>query len=280
MKKSKLCIYEYTDFRKFLEDRTKELKEENPKYSRRYLVARLGLSSNNYLKRIIDGSRKLSDNLSRKLTKVLGLNKVESEFFLDLVQYGQAKSTEARAEALENLRRNRRFTKIHKLDLEQFDYITDPLTLALKEMVNFDNFQEDPAWISPQLTIKASAKQIKAGLEKLEQLGIIKRDEKGGLKSTAKHVATGDQLGNIPLRMYHRNMIEKSLESMELPADSRYFRGLTMSVPADAYEEIVEEYSMFIDRVRAIIDNGEDPDHVYHMEMGLFPLARPRSPKK
>lgn len=277
MKHTALNIFGYTDFRSFLKDRLGELKVENAKYSRRYISDRLGISSRNYLRMIIDGKRNISDQLMRKLPSVLDLNRDESTFFIDLVRYGQAKTVEAKNEALENLRRNKRFLEIHQLAMDHFDYMSDPLTLALREMVPLKNFREDADWIQSRLSFKAGRKKIESGIAKLERLGMLERDAAGKLALAHMHQATGDQLGSLPLRSYHKNMLKRAAGAMELPTDQRHYGGITMSIPSDSYGEIVERFEAFIDEVRAIVDKGDDPEQVYHLEMSLFPLTKANS---
>jgi len=278
MTRTKLDIFSYTDFRRFLADRIEELHEDSSKYSQRYLCRRVGLANNNYLRMIIDGKRNLTDPVARKLAKEMGLNKAESAFFFEMIRYGQSRTIEAKTEALEVMRHNRKFSTVQKLSLEHFDYMTNPLTLAIREMVNYDDFEEDPRWIGRQLTFKASSRQIREAIEKLLGLGLLQRDDSGRLKATFQHTVTGDVLGSTPLRVYHSRMLESALKAIELPPDQRYLRGLTMSVPRSAYGKIVEMYSEFVDQVRGVINEAVAPDHVYHMELALFPLARRVTP--
>lgn len=277
MKRTKLNIYSYLNYRMFLAHRLVELKKESSKYSQRFFARRLGLSTNNYLKRIADGERNLSDKLARKVAEVIGLNQGESGFFLDLVRFNQAKTTESKTDALESLRKNKRFVKVHQLELDQFDYFSDPLTLTMRDLVGLEDFNEDPKWIAGKLQEKVRPKAIRESLAKLERLGQLKRDRDGILQVTHAHQSTGPQLGSQPLRQYHLNMLAMAAQSMELPTDTRHFRGLTMSIPTKSYEQIVEELSLCINKVRAIIDASKDSEHVYHLEMGFFPLTKRKS---
>lgn len=275
MKRTKLYIYSYMDFRLFVNDRLDELKAENSKFSRRYFCSKLGLASTNYLKLIIDGRRNLSDKLLVRMAQVLGLDEEESAFFVDLVAYGQAKNTEAKMLALENLRKNKRFIKVHQLALDHFDYFADPVTLTMRELVALRDFREDTDWIGQRLPVKASPGHIREALDKLERLGQIARTEDGRLAVVHRHQSTGSQLGSVSLRSYHLKMLQLGIEAMELPVDVRHYRGLTMSIPAPAYDKIIEQISLCINRVRAIVDESPDASQVYHLEMVLFPLTRP-----
>lgn len=274
MKRTELDIYSYTDFRVFLDERFKELKEENSKFSRRYFIKRLGLSSSSYITRIIDGSKNLSERLLHKMPVVIGLTREESSFFIDLVRYGQAKTTEAKGEALANLRKNKRFIKVHQMELDHFDHMRDPLSITLRQLVTFKNFREDPKWIMKHLPMKASAKQIKDGLDQLRRLGLVSRNREGKIKATHLHVSTGNRLGSVPLRTYHMNMLDLAKDSMELPVNSRYFRGITLAIKNNSYQKILDKYEKFIDEVRAIADEDEDSNVVYHIETAVFPLTK------
>jgi uncharacterized protein (TIGR02147 family) len=262
------------DFRLFINDRLDELKVDNPKFSRRYFCSKLGLASTNYLKLIIDGRRNVSDKLLERMTQVLGLDEEESMFFVDLLAYGQARTTEAKMMALENLRKNKRFIKVHQLALDHFDYFSDPITLTLRELVALADFHEDYEWIAKRLPIKATPKRIRESLDKLERLGQIARVDDGRLTVVHKHQSSGQQLGSVSLRSYHLKMMQLAQEAMELPTNIRHYRGLTMSIPSSAYDKIIEQLSLCINRIRAIVDETTDAEHVYHMEMALFPLTR------
>jgi len=121
------------------------------------------------------------------------------------------------------------------------------------------------------------------GIEKLLSQGLLLRDSEGKLFQAQQHQATGDQFGYTPLRKHHLRMMELAGKAMDTDADTRHFRGLTMTLSPDSYQRIVEEYSCFIDRVRGIVDADEACSEVYHIHTSLFPMSRPKStegPKK
>lgn len=274
MRQTKLNIFGYIDFRAFLNDRLDELKRQNAKYSQRYFCKRLGIRSNSYLQLIIKGKRNLTDALFENLVIEIGLTTREKLFFRDLVAYGQAKTTTQGVAALQKLRRNKHFVKVHNLELDRFDYYADPLTLTLRELVAVKGFKEDPHWIMQRVPYKTTPLQIRDAIESLIRYGHLLRDENKSLKVAHKHQETGSQLGAVPIRSYHLNMLRMAGESMELPTDQRYFQGLTMSIPKNTYDEIVEQFALFQDRIRAIVDASGEAEGVYQLQMALFPLTK------
>lgn len=274
MRRTELNIFSYTDYRAFLKDRLDELKRWNEKYSRRYLVRRLKLANSNYLKMLIDGTKPLTDTLLAKLVLELGLTEDESSFFVKLAHYGQARSTLAKSEALDALRSHRRFSNVHALDLSQFDYMTDPVALALREWAVLPGFEEDPKWLAKRMIPRSTPRAVKNALERLVALGILVRDESGRLAAPHAHQSTGSQFGNVPLRTYHRKMLETAVCAMDRPVEERSYSGLTFTASEEVYRSILERYAKFLNEVRALLDGDANPDRVCHMEMAIFPLFR------
>ncbi len=274
MKRTRLNIYEYTDFRKFLSDRLKELKKLDNRYSLRFLSDRIGLSSKSHLKMVADGSRNLSMPLASKLGRAIGLADPEASFFTSLVRYGQAKSTAEQEAALEELRRKRKFIDVHRLELDHFDYLSDPLALTLREMVTFPDFKEEPKWIMERLPMKATPKVIREAIEKLIRLGLIRRDGKGQLTVSNLHHSTGDGFKSVALKRFYENTFKQAADSLRQSPERRHLGGLTMAISRRSYEQIISLYKDFNAQVRAIADDDNDADQVYQLIVSLFPMTR------
>jgi len=274
MKRTSLNIYEYTDFRAFLKDRLTELKASDSRYSLRFLSDRLGLSSKSHLKMVADGQRNLSSALAGKIGAAIGLADEEAAFFVALVRYGQAKSTVEQQTALDELRRRRKFLDVHQLELDHFDYLSDQLTLTLRELVSFPDFKEDPNWIAERMPIEAPPRQIKEAISKLLRLGLVRRDEKGSLIPSHIHQVTGDGLKSVALRTFYEQTFARAAASMLEPSAVRHLGGLTMAISEDSYHKIIDRYKSFVAEVRHIVDDDISPDQVYQLVMGLFPLTK------
>lgn len=274
MRRSKLDIYEYSNFRSYIRDRFLELKSEDKKYSLRYMAKKLELSSNSHLKMVMDGSHNLSVKLAKRLSSFFGLNRQETDFFLALIEYGQAKTTKDQAEALDELRRVSRFSRIHQLELDQFDYYNDRLLLVLREMVALPEFQEDPKWISRRLPFNANKRDIGLAIEKLLRLKLLKRLDDGGLAASYPHITTGDGLDGVAIKGYYMNGFSLASESLELPGTTRQVGGMTMAISKNAYAKIVGHFREFMDTIRAEVGADQSPDDVYQLVMGFHPLTK------
>jgi uncharacterized protein (TIGR02147 family) len=239
MERTTLNVYRYTDFRAYLKDRLDELKALDAKYSLRFLSDKLGLASKSHLKMVVDGSRNLTDPLARKLAQVLSLREKEAAFFLALVRYTQAKTTQARTEALDEMRRSPQFLQVHRLELDRFDYLADPLLVTLRELICLKGFRENPIWLASRLPMKATPAKIRKAIEKLVRLGLAVRDEAGVLHPAHKHQDTGDEIQSTALPIFYKQMFRLAADALEHPSHARHLGGLTMGVSQDGYTKIV-----------------------------------------
>ncbi len=103
---------------------------------------------------------------------------------------------------------------------------------------------------------------------------MLSRGPDGKMEVSHPHQTTGEAFGSMALRSYHRNMLRLAEAAIEETASRRHLRGLTFSIPEDCYDDLVEQLTLFIDKLRAIIEERRDCDHVYHLEMALFPLTK------
>src|SRR5262245_35395175 len=87
-------VYDYLDYRAYLRDVYLEGKKRG--LSHRSFSRRAGLKSPNYLKRVIDGDRNLSDDMIARFAKALGLDRESSDYFRDLVHFTHARTTTER----------------------------------------------------------------------------------------------------------------------------------------------------------------------------------------
>ncbi len=277
MKRSKLDIYEYSNFRAYIKDRFMELKSWDKKYSLRYLAKRLDLSSNSHLKMVMDGDHNLSIRLAKKLAHFYRLSRQEADFFLALVQYGQAKSTREKSEALDELRRVSHFARIHQLELDQFDYYNDKLMLILRELVALPDFKEESRWISTQLPFKATKREISTSIEKLLRLKLLKRNAGGELKASYPHITTGSSFDGVAIKGYYMNGFSMAADSLELDGERRQVGGMTMAISKETYKRIVGHFNEFMNMIRTEIGADQNPEEVYQLVMGFHPLTEVKS---
>ncbi len=85
-------LFECSDFRQYLKDVFKEQKKLNHSFSHRFAASRLGLSTSNFLWLVMQAKRNLHPSLCFKLSELFKHTPRESDYFENMVAFGQAKT--------------------------------------------------------------------------------------------------------------------------------------------------------------------------------------------
>ena len=74
-------IYHYLDARQYLRDYYEHRRRQEPKFSHRYVVWKLGKQSPSYIDLLLKGKVRFREGVITSLIKLLGLDAEESEYF-------------------------------------------------------------------------------------------------------------------------------------------------------------------------------------------------------
>lgn len=273
-------IFSYLDYREFLRDCYRAGKEHVPAFSYRYLCQKAGFSSPNFVKLVVDGDRNLGQDSIPRFCKAFDLSASESRFFSDLVTLSQETDPDARTEALERLASSKRFRQARRIDQGMFRYLSHWYYPAIREMAARHDFVDDPKWIAAELVPPIKVRRVKEALTVLFDLGLLERDADGRVRRGDPSLTTGHEVAALGARAYHRQMLERATESMELvDRQQRDISALTVCIEAATVDDLKERIHRFREALLTRCDGDEDPDVVYQVNIQLFPLARPRSKK-
>ncbi len=271
----KLNIFEYTHFRDFLRDVYERNKAEG-RFSFRQFALAGGFRSPSFLKLVIDGKRNLSHESIDKFAKALRLKRDEKKYFTHLVLLNQADSIEEKKYYAELLVRSRGYKRVNPLKESQYEYYTRWYHVALRELVGTAGFREDPEWISQTLIPKISASEARAALATLLELGLLKRGKGGKLAVTDRTLSTGDEVDSALIAGFHRQMIERASESLDLfSGREREISAITFGSDEPTMEALRELTRRFRKEALALIVNSKVSNRVYELNFQLFPLSLP-----
>lgn len=270
----KLNIYGFTDYRAFLTAFYRERKRENPNYSFRLFSRAAGLPTDNHLWLVMTGRRNLSNGTVQKFAKGLKLTKREAEFFENLVFFNQAETNEEKNLYYKRLASSKRYVKLRHIERDQFEYFSKWYYAAIRELVRLPQFVEDPAWIAARLKPRVSAKEAKEALELLFRLGLVARAEDGRIVQAERHVGTDHEVASLAVANFHKQMIEKAGESIDLsPAKHRDISSLTFILTKEKIAEAKRRMQEFKREFHEFLAGCEGGDAVYQMNLQLFNLS-------
>ncbi len=267
-------IFKYLDYRKYLKDLYLEKKQSTTHFSFRYFARAAGFKSTNYLKLIMDGARNLSQEGIRKFSKGLKLKKDEALYFENLVHMNQSKTDEEKNFYYTRLSGSKKYLNARELEREQYEYYSKWYYVAIRELVSFSDFNEDPKWIAAKLGNKLSAKEIEQTIALLIKLNILKRNKKGKLCQVDSCLTTGPEVGSLAVANFHREMLNKAAQSIEeTPSEYRDISCLTIPVSEKGLVEAKKMIQKFRDELHAFLADQKDYDAVYQFNFQLFNLS-------
>ena len=176
-------IYNFTDYREFLKDRYRQLKDADPLFSFRYFSKQAGFGSPNYLKLVMDGKRNLSMEAIGKFAKGLRLDNHESEFFRYMVEYNQCEHPSKKKVFEAKLLYLRELFKVKTLIPELYDYYHEWYHAAIREMVKKGAVKNDPGTIAQNLVPAITTEEAIGSVERLMKLGFFGQTNDGTLVS-------------------------------------------------------------------------------------------------
>lgn len=270
-------IYAYNDFRLFLKDWWTFRHSADRELTKSEVSRRLGLpNTRSYFTDVLAGKR-LTDLFVERFLQVLDLTADESRYFRSLVQFNQADTPEDREVAFERLVALNR-TPYRRLDPKEYRYYKSWWNGALRAVLAIEDHADDWDALAARLRPSITARQAKESVALMDQLGMVRRDERGFWKPTESTLSTGndnrDQLV-LQLQMQQFELARQAI--MSPPGPPRDFATSTLHVSATGLDHIRDRIDKFRTEVRAIAHKDPDPaDRVYSLCLAFFPLTQER----
>lgn len=220
------------------------------------------------------GERNLAGTV-RQVGEAFGLSGESLEYFEELVAFDQADGHTARSACFERIAAIRRFRHAHRLEDGLFIYLSRWYYPAVRELVASCEFQEDSEWIAQTLVPKITPREASEALAALEELGLLARDATGRLVRGEVSVTTGHEVRALGVANYHREMLKRASESMELfPSSVRDLAAMTVCIAPETASELKARIHAFRELIFERCEQDEAPRTLYQFNTQLFPMSQ------
>ena len=268
-------VYEYLDYRAYLRAYYKHHKARGRGFSYRAFSKKAGLSSPNHLKRVIDGERNLSREMTMRFAAACELSAQQSAYFLKLVAFAQARSTQESRSHYESLQSDRGYQKVQTLDAAHSAYHSDWYIPAIRELAQSRGFRDDAAWIAKRLLPVISEAEARRALEILLRLGLLTRDEDGRLVQSESVVSTGPETRGVHIVSYHQTMMAHAIKAVDLvQRTDRDLSALTLCLSHQGLEQLKVRLQEFRKELVGLEGADGRGRLVVQVNMQMFPLTQ------
>jgi uncharacterized protein (TIGR02147 family) len=269
-------IFDYTDYRQYLQDAYSERKRENPKFSYRFVASRVGFSSPGFFTNVLKGKKDISLNLAFKFADLFKLGRKQREYLELLLLFHKAGGNREKEEYLNRLLALRSST-VKKVAANQYEFYEKWYYTAVREALALHPFRGDFRELSAQICPPITVAQARKSIELLEQLGLIRKDAEGSYERTDAVISAGDEISRVLINAFQVQAMELAKHALDrLPSGKRNFSTLTLSISASTYSAMLDELREF----RGKLLNSDNVDRVYQMNFQVFPLTALPEEKK
>ncbi len=271
-------IFEYLDYREFLQDYYRIRKEANSSFSLRAFSDKIGFKAKDFISRVMQGEKNLSEQSIQKVASGLRLGKRESEFFAALVLFNQAETAEERnshyAKMQEILKIVRFSESQHLMAHYQYQVYSDWRHLVVRSLIGMFGFSGDFKELGNRVHPKITPEQAKESVKLLESCGLISKKEDGSYELSQSAITTGNRTSKTALRGFHQKCLKLGADSIDRDQPTeRNISGLTLGISKDGYERIVERINAFRKEIAFLAEEDQAADSAYQLEICFFKVG-------
>lgn len=273
-----VSVYDYTNYRQFLQDKFVELKKSNPHFSYRFFNQRAGLKSSGFLKLVMDNKRNLANDGIQKVVKGLKLDAQERKFFEALVKFNQATTTEDKDYYFRETCQYQTNARIKKLTEAQYHLFAKWYYVAILELLRLDSERvKNIQWLHEVIQPSVQLPRLEEAIAELKLLRLISQDKKGNLRAKEMMLSTADEVRSLQIANFHLQMSQIGMQSIRRdPGKVREFSSLTVAISEQDFVQLKKALREFRRRLHTITEHTKkDPKKVVaHVNLQLFRLNR------
>ena len=266
-------LFDYDNFRKFLQDYFEEQKKRQAVFSHRYFAAKAGFSSSSYCLNVIRGRFNLTSKSIEKIAKALDFEPLQKEYFGALVQYNQAQQINKRENAWQQILRIRKQVEFTHVMPHEQDYFSKWYYPVVRELAVSADWNGDFRVLAHSLTPPISTEEARDAVKNLLEWGILRK--KGECYEETSQMLDATEISPIALRQIRREYIQHAVGAIDsMPKQERFAAFTTLAMSEKSYKYAVEVIEEARRKIIARASNDTNVERVYEMMLVAFPMSK------
>lgn len=269
-----ITVFDYFDYRDYLRDVYDYLKGRRYGYSYREFSQEAGISSHNFLPRIIRRDRNLSEEFIPVLATYLKLSEKEKKYFEILVSFNNSKKPLIKEKRLKQLLALRVVNEEYRIEDKKLRFFEKWYYPVIRELVAICDFKEDYNLLARHCIPRITPAQARGAVAFLVKNGFIKKGSDGRYGVTDAIIATEPEIDSAIIPKYHRITLQQCAEAVDaLKKEDRNFSSSTLRVSKEVYEEIKKEIFNLRKRLLSMAKDCANPEMVCFTGFQLLPRS-------
>ena len=266
-------LFDYDDFRKFLQDYFEEQKKMRAVFSHRFFAAKAGFSSSSYCLNVIRGRFNLTPKSIDKIAKAMDFEPLQKSYFEALVQYNQAQQVDERENAWEQIVQIRKQIEFTHITTREQAYFSKWYYPVVREMAVNADWHDDYMVLARMLTPQITTEEARDAVKKLLEWNLLKKV--GDHYEETSQMLDASEIPPIALRQIRREYIQHAIGAVEsMPKDERFAAFTTLAMSESSYNYAVEVLEEARKKIIAKVANDPNVERVYEMMLVAFPMSK------
>lgn len=266
-------VKQYLSVILYLKDYYKFRKKESSQFSLQAWASELGCVSKSLIRYVVNGQRRISEELTQRFSVTMKLNEVDHEYFSLLVLYSQSSE--------ENQKRiyGRKLTQLLRVSISVeeiqpgLDILSDPLNLIIRNFLTFSDVDRSSETIAKVFLI--SQNDLQNILNKLQDEKMI---ELVGNQWIAKHdrMRVNAVPGDESIRSFHKKSLMRAIAAQENPVAERSYRSITLALSEENFKSYQDDVNQFVNQIFLKYDSTEVAQkRIYQINLNSIPWTHP-----
>lgn len=266
-------LFDYDDFRKFLQDYFEEQKKMRAVFSHRFFAAKAGFSSSSYCLNVIRGRFNLTPKSIDKIAKAMDFEPLQKEYFQALVQYNQAHQVDERETAWEQILQIRKQIEFTHITTREQAYFSKWYYPIVRELAVSSDWNGDCMALARMVTPQITTEEARDAVKSLEEWGLLKKV--GDRYEESSQMLDASEVPPIALRQIRREYIQHAIGAVEsMPKQERFAAFTTLAMSESSYNYAVEVLEEARKKIISRAANDTNVERVYEMMLVAFPMSK------
>lgn len=275
MSPAKPNIYSYADYRTYLKELCAFFKNEDKRFSHRFVASKVGATSAGWFSDVVSGRINLTATYISRLIKVCKLSGSEAEYFRTLVHCNQTKDLEEKNRYLELLIAHRK-TGAVVVSKEQFMYYANWYIPVIRELLFFYDFTDDYKKLARMIKPPIRVLEARQAIEILLNLDFITPDKNGNLKPKDAILRKESGFKSIHWANFQKSACELAGRAVEaFTKDERDISSVLISLSPESTAIACDEIAHLRKKLLELSESDQKRNTVYQCNIQLFPTTQP-----
>lgn len=267
-------LFDYDDFRKFMQDYFDEQKKLRAVFSHRFFAAKAGFSSSSYCLNVIRGRFNLTPKSIEKISKAMDFEPLQKEYFEALVQYNQAQQVDERDQAWKQILQIRKQIEFTHITTREQAYFSKWYYPVIRELAADTQWHGDYRVLARSLTPQITTEEARDAVKNLLEWGLLRKLDDGRYVQTSQMLDAAE-IPPIALRQIRREYIQHAMGAVEsMPKNERFAAFTTLAMSESSYNYAVEVLEEARKKIIARASNDTNVERVYEMMLVAFPMSK------